>query len=189
MKERDFSEENNIPCDDLLYKRLKNKDHEALKEFYFEVQPQIFYFLFRLTSNKSIAEELTQEAFVKLWQAIDRIDPHKSVKAYLFKIARNLAINEMTRMKPTVEYEDENFLVQYSQKLNNDIDHLFLLDDFQKAINTLPERCKTTFLLNRISGFDYCEIGEIMNVSLQTVKNQMSKALSVLRSRLSRYVK
>jgi len=171
-----------------LYSRIKSKDESALQEFYFSVQPQLFYYLFRYTNSREIAEDLTQESFVKFWLAIDNLDPRQSFKAYLFKIARNLAINQVQRSMPLVSFDEENILLQLSKSIDSEIDNSFFMNDFQQAINTLPERCKSTFLLSRFSGFSYSEISEVMGVSLQTVKNQMNKALAVLRKRLIKYI-
>jgi RNA polymerase sigma-70 factor (ECF subfamily) len=167
-----------------LYPLIKRKDETAIKEFFILMQPQIFHFLYRYTSIREAAEDLTQESFIKFWLAIDRLDSNQSYKAYLFKIARNLAINYCNRKIPLVSYNDEDLLVRLYKNFTNDIETSFLLDDYQKAINSLPERCKATFLLSRFSSFNYSEIAEIMDVSLQTVKNQMNKALAVLRKRL-----
>lgn len=171
-----------------LYSRIKSKDESALQEFFFSIQPQLFYFLFRFTNSKEIAEDLTQESFVKFWLAIDNLDPEQSFKAYLFKIARNLAINQVQRSLPLVSFDEENILLQLSKTIDGEIENSFFMTDFQRAINTLPERCKSTFLLSRFSGFNYSEIAEVMGVSLQTVKNQMNKALAVLRKRLIKYI-
>ena len=171
-----------------LYPLIKQKDETAIKEFFLLMQPQIFHFLFRYTSIREAAEDLTQESFIKFWLAIDRLDSNQSYKAYLFKIARNLAINHSNRKIPMLSYNDENTLVRLYENFTSDIETSFLIDDFQKAINSLPERCKATFLLSRFSSFSYSEISEIMDVSLQTVKNQMNKALAVLRKRLINYL-
>ncbi|KAF0139423.1 MAG: RNA polymerase sigma-70 factor ECF subfamily [Stygiobacter sp.] len=171
-----------------LYSRIKSKDESALQEFFFSIQPQLFYYLFRYTNSREIAEDLTQESFVKFWLAIDNLDPRQSFKAYLFKIARNLAINQVQRSMPLVSFDEENILLQLSKSIDSEIDNSFFMNDFQQAINTLPERCKSTFLLSRFSGFSYSEISEVMGVSLQTVKNQMNKALAVLRKRLIKYI-
>jgi RNA polymerase sigma-70 factor (ECF subfamily) len=171
-----------------IYPLLKQKDENALKEFFLILQPEIFYFLYRYTSIREVAEDLTQETFIKFWLSIDHLDPKKSFKAYLYKIARNLAINYLNRKMPMSSFDDENILISLSKNINSEIESDFFLDDYQRAINSLPERCKTTFLLSRFSGFDYSEIAEIMNVTLQTVKNQMNKALAVLRKRLIKYL-
>lgn len=171
-----------------IYPLLKEKDEDALKEFFLILQPEIFYFLYRYTSIREVAEDLTQETFIKFWLSIDNLDPNQSFRAYAYKIARNLAINYLDRKIPMSSFYDEDVLLGLSKNLNDEYDSVFLMDDYQKAINSLPERCKTTFLLSRFSGFDYSEIAGIMNVSLQTVKNQMNKALAVLRKRLIKYL-
>ncbi|PIX95152.1 MAG: hypothetical protein COZ25_01965, partial [Ignavibacteria bacterium CG_4_10_14_3_um_filter_37_18] len=51
----------------------------------------------------------------------------------------------------------------------SDVDYLFLLDDYQKAVSSLPERCRAVFVLCRFDGFEYAEIAEILGISLQTV--------------------
>lgn len=191
MYERNLLEHKELEIDfhfSDLYSRIKSRDEHALQEFFFSIQPQLFYYLFRFTNSREIAEDLTQEAFIKFWLAIDNLDPDKSFKAYLFKIARNLAINNVSRTPILESFNEEDVLLHLSRGVEKDIDSSFFMNDFQKAINTLPERCKSTFLLSRYSGFSYSEISEIMGVSLQTVKNQMNKALAVLRKRLSKYI-
>lgn len=172
-----------------LYPLIVRKDEEAIKEFFFLMQPNVFHFLFRYIGNRAIAEDLTQDTFIKFWLSIDRLDPDQSCKAYLYKIARNIAINYHNRKPPVVRFEDdENLLLLYSKNSNIEIDAIFFMDDYQKAIDSLPERCKATFLLSRFSGFNYSEIAEILEVSIQTVKNQMNKALAVLRKRLRKHL-
>ncbi|NJD21745.1 MAG: RNA polymerase sigma factor [Melioribacter sp.] len=167
---------------------IKEKDEQALKEFFYLMQPEIFRFLFRYTGDRALAEDLVQETFVKFWLSIDNLDVDKLCKAYLYRIARNLAINNINRRPPFKYIGDEENFLSLLNNTQNEVNLTFFMDDFQKAINSLPERCKATFLFSRISGFDYSEIAEIMNVSLQTVKNQMNKALAVLRKRLKNHL-
>jgi RNA polymerase sigma-70 factor (ECF subfamily) len=187
-KSLDKTESNSCEDNCELYYRIKCKDESALQEFFLSVQPRLYYFLYRFTNNKEIADDLTQESFVKFWLSLDKLDPQKSFKAYLFQIARNLAINHVSRSMPSVPFEEEDILLQLTQNPEKEIESSFFMNDFQRAIDTLPERCKTTFLLSRFSGFNYTEISETMGVSLQTVKNQMNKALAVLRKRLIKYI-
>ncbi|MHC1739100.1 MAG: RNA polymerase sigma factor [Ignavibacteriaceae bacterium] len=172
-----------------LIKRIQENDQSSFREFFFIMQPSIYNFIFRYTCNKETAEDLTQETFIKLWIHRNRLDLHSSPKAYLYKIARNLALNHLERKTNPENFPTESdYLIYLSQKTEEDLDEVFFLDDFQNAINLLPERCKATFLLSRFGGFDYSEIAEIMDVSLQTVKNQMNKAISVLRKLLAHHV-
>jgi len=172
-----------------LVKEIQENDQSAFKEFFFIMQPAIYNFLFRYSCNKESAEDLTQETFIRFWIHRNRLNLHSSPKAYLYKIARNLALNYLDReTKPEIFPREDDYLLLLSQKTKEDLEEVFFLDDCQNAINLLPERCRATFLLSRFGGFDYTEIAEIMDVSLQTVKNQMNKAISVLRKLLAHHV-
>ncbi len=172
-----------------LLQRVKDEDERAFKEFFFALQPNIFHFLYRYTSDRDAAEDLTQETFIKFWLNKDHLDLSRSPKAYLFKIARNLALNHVTRKPPVSSISDEDsFLINLTHQPEEDYDRAFLMDDFQRAVNMLPDRCRATFILSRYHGFEYSEIAEILEVSLQTVKNQMNKAISVLRKRLAAHL-
>ena len=169
-----------------LLGRIKTGNEEAFKEFFFIMQPNIMAFLYRFTSDKETANDLCQETFIKFWLSREKINLSLFPKAYLYQIARNLALNFINRKPPVTSYEDdENLLISMSKNPEKDYENYAMIDDLQKALNILPERCRTTFILSRFDGFEYSEIAEVMNVSLQTVKNQMNKAISVLRKYLS----
>ncbi len=172
-----------------LLRRIKEKDETAFKEFFYLLQPSVFHFLYRFTSDISAAEDLTQDTFIKFWENIDNLDLSLSPKSYLFRIAKNLAINFVSR-KPPVDLIDENEtiinIISKDRMIN--FDSVFLNDEYQKAINTLPERCRLVFILSRFEGFDYSEIAAGLEISLQTVKNQMNKALSILRKKLASHL-
>jgi RNA polymerase sigma-70 factor (ECF subfamily) len=171
-----------------LIVEIKNDDQNAFKEFFYLMQPSVFHFLLRFTSDRIIAEDLTQETFIKFWLNRKEIQPNSFPKAYIFQIARNLAINHIHRSYKTESIDDSIKLSALINDSEKEMEYIFFRDDCQKAIDVLPERCKTTFLLSRYHGFNYSEIADIMQVSLQTVKNQMNKAISVLKKRLSNYL-
>gem|GEM_PF-1349151 len=169
-----------------LLSRIKEKDEAAFKEFFFLMQPSIFYYLYKFLFNRETAEDLTQETFIRFWQNAEKIDLLLSGKAYLYRIAHNLAINHAKRTPRVYELSGEDALKEKNESEN--LDYIFLLDDYQKAVNSLPERCRAVFILCRFDGFEYSEIAEILGITLQTVKNQMSKALAVLRKRLQAHL-
>ncbi|NCS80985.1 MAG: hypothetical protein COZ80_12235 [Ignavibacteria bacterium CG_4_8_14_3_um_filter_37_9] len=151
-----------------LLGKIKERDEEAFKEFFYLFQPSIFYYLFKFVYNRATAEDLTQETFIKFWLNADRLDLTLSGKAYLYKIAHNLAINHTKRTPKEITHEADEF---HADRRNgkSDVDYLFLLDDYQKAVSSLPERCRAVFVLCRFDGFEYAEIAEILGISLQTV--------------------
>lgn len=165
---------------------IKQGDQAAFKKFFLFFQADIYRFLYRFLLDKENAEDLCQETFINFWMHRTRIDPSSYPRAYLYKIAKNLAFNYLERNNHHVSFDDELQIFSLAPaNPEKEYDNKDLAELCEKAINELPEKCRMTFILSRYEGFDYTQISEAMDVSLQTVKNQMSKALHLLRTRLS----
>lgn len=181
----------NLDSDDcsIFVRRIKNGEVGAFREFFFLMQPAIYRFLYRYLSNQDIAKDLTQETFIKFWMHREQIDPSLFPKSYLYKIARNLALNHKARNHSISESrKNKNKYLTIFFNPEEEYDKLFLMDDLQHAVDSLPDRCRATFILSKFEGFEYSEIAEILDVSLQTVKNQMNKAISILKKLLFSYL-
>lgn len=159
---------------------------EAFREFFLVMQPGVFRFLYRYTRNREAAEDLTQETFLRFWEARDRLDPERPPARYLFRIARNLSLNHALRSAPErgLTHAEDEALVRYARNPEEEYNRRLAADEVILALSYLPERSRAAFILSRYHDLSYEEIGEIMNISLQTVKNQISKALAILRKRL-----
>jgi RNA polymerase sigma-70 factor, ECF subfamily len=164
---------------------IKKGDQNAFKQFFNIFYPEIYRFLSKYLSNDDEAQDLCQDTFIKFWQQRHIIDISSYPRAYLYKIAKNLAFNHTTRKPASVSFNQD---LGYVPLKDNDpyveYDNKNLAEECKKAINQLPERCRMTFILSRYEGLDYSEIAETMDVSLQTVKNQMSKAINSLKDKL-----
>jgi RNA polymerase sigma-70 factor (ECF subfamily) len=174
----------------LLVDRIREDDREAFREFFELHQPGVFGFLFRYTHDRKASEDLLQDTFLNFWQARKGLRADLSARAYLYRIARNLALNHLSRTPRTdiAFREDDAPLSLLLQDPHDLYDRLALMDDFEKALSDLPERCRAVFVLSRYQGMPYDDIAQSMQISLQTVKNQMSKAISILRKRLARHL-
>ncbi len=172
-----------------LIGQIKRGDDAAFEEFFYLLQPCIYRFLFRFNGNNEIAEDLTQETFIKFWQSRDKIDTTLSPVAYLYRIARNLSMNYSRDVKQAESFENKTeLLLAFFKNPEKDYENSCLIDDFQKAIISLPNRCREIFILSRYHDMSYSEIAETLDIALQTVKNQMNKAIAILRKRLSDYL-
>src|SRR5512147_1279299 len=100
----------------LLAARVRLGDAGAFKELFHALHPEIFRFLYRYTRDRQAAEDLAQEAFLRFWQARERIEPDLAPKYYLYRIARNLGLDDAARRKQTRRESDlpENVLVRLS---------------------------------------------------------------------------
>lgn len=179
----------NSQDDDFWVKNIQKGDERAFEILFKKYYLPLTRFTWRYVNSKAIAEELIQELFANLWEKRNdwEMDTEKSIRAYLYKSARNLALNQIKHQKikekydiewmsrkenPSIEFHDQN----REQQIRNAID---------QAIEELPARSKMTYKLHRYDGLTYPEIAEVMEVSVKTVESQMTRTLKTLRDRLS----
>lgn len=134
------------------------------------------------------AEDLVQQAFVKLWEKRTSLDITWSVKSYLYKMVHNAALNQIRHAKTKEKYHQFN-----AQPLENahemPEDTLpELRQKFQKALQDLPPQCRNIFELSRFEELKYREIAEQLQISVKTVETQMGKALKMMRLHLADYL-
>lgn len=140
-------------------------------------------FLYYKTSQAELAEDVAADTFVKLWETRDKIDK-TSLKAYIFTIGNNLAINHLKR-------DQLKFKFLNLQTVKQDIktpEYLLEMQEFdQKLQDTLaliPEGAREVFLMNRIDGLKYREIADMLGLSMKAVEKRMSRALAILRDEI-----
>lgn len=169
---------------------LISGNKEVFCEFFFDHYHDVFSFIYRMTHNRETAKDLTQDTFLNFYKSLDKLYPTIPPNYYLFRIAKNLTLNYLTR-KELISYydpEDEKSIKTFIEDPKNIYDLNFVKNDIEKAIEALPNRCRAIFLLSRYHNLSYQEISETLEISLQTVKNQINKAISILRKKLSHYL-
>lgn len=174
----------------LFIDRIRSGDEEAFKEFFFDHYNDVFRFIYRMTQNKEASKDLTQDTFFNFYKSLDKLIPSTPPNYYLFRIAKNLTLNYLTRKEIVSNFDpdDEESINSYYENPENEYYSSFVEDDIKKAIETLPNRCRAVFILSRYHNLSYQEISEILEISIQTVKNQINKAISILRKKLSHYL-
>lgn len=137
-------------------------------------------YLYYKTGNTGLSEDLTQEAFTKLWQNCAAVLPKKA-KGYVFKIANNLLINQFKHNKVVLKFQS----IPTSDRSNESPEYLLEEKEFkqqlEKAISALPEKQRVVFLMSRIEKKTYQEIASFLGISKQAVEKRMYKALDQLR--------
>ena len=153
---------------------------KVYKDFYFKHSEYLRNFLYYKSGDMQTAEDLAQDAFIKLWENCKNVELEKA-KSYLFTIAHNLFLNKVKHKKVVLEFENNAV-----QKVDNN-DPLFILqkDQFkqqlEKAISDLPEGQRVVYLMNRIDKKKYREIAEELGLSIKAVEKRMHLALKSLR--------
>lgn len=150
----------------------------------FELQFRNLYlplgmYALRLVGDVEVAEDMVQDAFMKAWLAVESGSEIGYFRSYMYQIVRNECISHLRGRKETVGLDNV-------PEIDEEIVDTSVRDArIWKAVDQLPERCREVFLLSKRDGLSNEEIAEELNISVKTVKNQMTKAFSRLREALS----
>jgi len=148
--------------------------------------------------NYDVANEIVQETFIKIWEIRSTLDENLSLKAFLYKCVHNNCINYIKKEKTVIRLTEEfclelNYRMKFLQQ--DTFDHYFetlsmeeLEETARKAIDDLPDQCREVFLLSRFKGLTYQEIATHQNISINTVKTQLSRALQKIRFSLKNFL-
>ena len=172
--------------------------HDAMQH-----APQLFSTAMRMTRNRSDAEDLVQETFIKAWRSFATYQQGTNLRAWLFRIMTNTYINKYNaqQRKPTeTELDDveELFLYkrlgavdqsQLSQSAEDQMLSLFTDDEVKKALEELPDQFRIPVLMSDVEGFSYKEIAEILEIPLGTVMSRLHRGRKVMQKMLYEYAK
>ncbi len=143
----------------------------------------VLNYLFYLSGDSSLSEDLTQDVFMQLWDKRFQIK-EDTLRPYLFTIARNCFLKNIRRQKYDLKFRSVFF--ENIEKVSPE--YILEMKEFdqklQESLAALPEKCRVIFLMSRIDDLSYREIAETLGVSIKAVEKQMSKALSLLREKL-----
>lgn len=167
---------------------LREGEMRALEYFYNCYKPQLFNFLLPYCKDQVIAEELVQDAYLKLWDSRKGIDATRNVKNFLFTIAKNLAFDQIKRVK--LEQRFAHQVVLNIQQDNGTLDGIILSDYnrcLTKVIAAMPERHRQVFSLSRDRHLSNAEISAELSISVKTVEKHMTGTLKTIRGFLKDY--
>lgn len=165
------------------------KDFTSLYEVY---APQLYAFIFKLTRSKIHSKDILQETFISIWVHRKQTNPELSFKSYLFTIARNLVLNEFRKninnpiLSDYIEYCNQEELSENPTEQKIDFDEFNRR--LQEAKNKLTPRQKEIFEMNKEYGLSIQEIAMQTAISEQSVRNQLSMAIQVLRKEMKEYL-
>ncbi|MCJ8208090.1 RNA polymerase sigma factor [Mucilaginibacter sp. RS28] len=171
-----------------LLTQLKQGDQAAFEIIYDRYSERIFQNTLRLTRSREISEELLQEAFYRIWDKRAQIDPDKPFKAYLFRIAENLAYDHFRKVAKDRRLSEK--LLQTAADCYEHIDDLIEAKEYNElltaAINGLPERRREVFILCKLDGKSYHEVSKMLGISEATINDHIVKATRFLKEYFNR---
>lgn len=156
----------------------------SFEELVLKHQKAVLNAAFRYTGNPSVAEELTQDVFVRVFRAAKSYRPEARFSTWLFTIVRNVCMNyKMREGKQDHQMDADNDLVEVSQNQENPEQRAIRRElevKIQKAIMSLPESLRLPLILSQFQQMPYEEVAQALELSVAAVKVRIHRARNAL---------
>jgi RNA polymerase sigma-70 factor (ECF subfamily) len=172
----------------------------AFDSLYLRYRDRLVHFIIRKTGDADRAQDLVQEAFIRVTRHLHRFDTSKKFSTWVYTIASNLSKNELRNrsrsplvlfQKLTNNWEDDHRPIQFEDTRMRPDDLFrkrFLRRLVEETVEELPEHHRLVFRLRELEGKSYEEIAEITGVNLGTVKSRLHRARNSFAQRIEPYL-
>lgn len=173
--------------DEELFRLIKAGDENAFTTLYRRRHLSVYRFAFQMTGCKAIAEDVTQEVFLKLMFEPNQYDPSKgSLSAYIYGIARYQVLRRLRKDRGLVPIEAEDANEFVSEHLVADSDPLGdltrneTIEALRESILALPEHYREAVVLCDLHEMSYAESAEVLGCSIGTIRSRLHRGRSML---------
>jgi RNA polymerase sigma factor (sigma-70 family) len=174
-----------------LIEKLRASDEHALETVFHARAATLMRFAERLGATRAVAEEIVADVFAEVWNGRERLDPTKSLDAYLFRAVRNNTFNarrgerrESARTEREYRLGERPGLGADTLPADHAIDHAMAAELVWNAVRDLPERQRTVLYLRYTRELSLADVAETMGTSVPGVKNLLQRAHHTLRTTL-----
>ncbi len=181
-------------ADAQLMLRFKGGDTEAFDQLFSRHTRPIVNFAYRFVRDRQLAEELAQEIFLKVYEAAGGYQAQAKFTTWLYRIATNVCLNEIRKPrfraahKPLSEETPETARISLHAAAEDGPDKTLERQDISRALREalekIPDKQRTAFILSKYQEFSYAEVAEIMKTSEKAVKSLIHRAREALAERL-----
>ncbi|QIH35476.1 RNA polymerase sigma-70 factor [Sphingobacterium sp. DR205] len=162
------------------------KDEQAFGHLYERYFPLLFIYAHKIISDEEVVKDILQDVFVSLWSKTS-LEINTSFSSYIYAAVRFQLFDYIDKQKVRKGYADslQHFLDQGEYSTDNYLLEKELQQQIEKEIMNLPPKMREIFILSRQQEKSYEEIAKQSNVSLNTVRKQVSNALKIMRSKFT----
>lgn len=168
-----------LPQINHLIEASRQGDRKAFHELYKMHVGRVYALCLRLTGQKAMAEEATQEVFIQVWKKLGNYRGESQFKTWLHSVASNVTISYLRSQKSfwqnLFNLEESESEISLAQGSCDDID----LDEY---VSRLPERARIVFVLHALEGYRHEEIADMMNIAVGSSKAQFHRAKQLIKS-------
>lgn len=162
----------------LLIKEFKNKNHSNFEKFYNLTSKQVYFTSLNILKNHALAEEITQDVYVKFLSEISSFKEYYNVFSYLTTISRNLSINVYNKNKKIINGEE---IINFAKYDDSTIDDL----NAQEILSLIEETSSREIVVYHvIFEYTFLQISKIMKVPLGTILWKYNKTMKYLKERI-----
>jgi RNA polymerase sigma-70 factor, ECF subfamily len=179
----------------ILWQKVKKGNLKAFETLYKSYFPSLCLYSYGLIPDEELVKEIVNDVFLKIWDKRTEIDVQYGVKPYLFRCVHNACLDHLRLKKSLRQYQLTVITDKIRELADPDDEYIFqqitlkgLEKDVTTSIDKLPDRCREIFILSRYELLSYTEISERLNISVNTVKTHISRALESLRVSLKKYL-
>lgn len=173
-----------------LFALVARGDEAAFHALYSHHRDHVYNIALRLLQSASLAEDVLQEVFLKIWLGREKLPKINCFSAYLNTITRNHIYNTLRKQAYEELLLERLFPLQMASLRGTALDNISyreLQEALQKVVATLTPQQKRVFELSRMEGLKHEDIARQLNVSRETVKKHVSEALRMVRLQLRRF--
>lgn len=172
--------------DEVLLNLMRLDDQQAFATLYKRYSGALYAHAYNFIHDREESKDVLQKVFAKIWDMRSQIPLNVNISAYLYQSAKNMLINHIARSKVANRYVDslESFARSYVADTDHHIREKQLQEIIQHEIAQLPPKMREIFELSRTQYLTHKAIAEKLGISEKTVKNQITNALKLLRSKL-----
>jgi len=157
--------------------RLRNDDIEAFNSLYWKYHNAIYANALKIIKDPLLAEDITQDVFVTLWERRDTIDPKQDIAGWLFVVSHHKTIDQLKRkLRQALAEKVLQSVIEYPDPFEKDIT-LEQIGALEKAVDQLSPQKRKAFELCKVKRITYEKAAEEMHISKYTVKEYLSEAI------------
>jgi RNA polymerase sigma-70 factor (family 1) len=161
---------------------LLNHKEEGLEFFFEEYYSPLVFFANKLIHDTCLAEEISADAFIKLWEKREELSMEGSIKSWLYATVRNSCIDHLRKVRRMhISEQGLQTVESVEQSVLHKLIETETLKEITRTMELLPPKCRQVFRLFYIHGKNYQEIAKELRLSPLTVRNQKQRAVRLLK--------
>jgi len=165
-----------------LLERFVQGDPEAFEDLFHQYQGAVYAWIMRIVRDRGIAEDLTIETFWRIYKSRDRFTPDGNFGAWAYRIATNLALSYVRRVRKDEELPED---MAHPESRDSAVQSE-MAGQIRRAFLRLPAKLQVAVTMALVEEQPYPEIAEALGVPVGTVKSRVFRAVRILRKHLKR---